>query len=862
MTVSFVIPLYNGLAFTQAMLATLRETLPRDEASEIIFVDDGSTDGTRAWLAGLAAPDVRVLLNERNLGYAGANNRGAAAARGEWLALLNNDLLLAPGWLEPLLAVGRRLGPRAGLIGNVQRRVADGAIDHAGIVATPRGKLAHVRTLPAAGQPDWAEVLAVTAACCLVRREVFLAAGGFDPAFHNGGEDVDLALRLRAAGRPSVVVFNSVIQHHVSASRGPTSRQDEANSRLLFTRWPAVLAHEIGLAWDRELAARTAAVPAVPAATARLRWRVTWADRLARAGQRLGLWPRPSATARLLAASALAREESRWRLLLAGAAPPPDDVAAYQVQRLHPGENGRLVWIDRHARVRLPAGRPHRNLFVAGHLHPADPAKPAAAGPLGLRVSVNGLQAVECLPLPEGDFNLGLDIPAALPDRPTTIELRLIGLPRLDPLDWLGRRLAWLPLPAGWRQALRHGRRRARCRRLRLAGIVADDERVFRFDSLSALAPRLLLPGAPAGLNIVGWLRGELGLGESARCMVRAADAARLPAALVELRLPCAARQGDATYAARLQPANPHPVNVVHFDPPVARDLAHHHGGDFFAAKYNIAYWAWELPEFPDAWVGAAAYVDEIWCPSEFVRRALLGKLHLPVEVMPHAIEFPLPVGDVRARFGLPADRCLFLFLYDLNSYQERKNPLAVIEAYRRAFPDEAGVGLVLKTQQPDRHPAAFAALRAALAGLRHARIIAETLPRADVHALEAACDVFVSLHRAEGFGLAVAEAMYLGKPVVSTDWSATAEFVTPENGCPVRCQLTTLRATHGPYTAGQTWADPDLDHAADWLRRLQADPALRARLGRAAAATMRRDYSPAAIGARYRARLTALGLR
>jgi glycosyltransferase involved in cell wall biosynthesis len=137
--------------------------------------------------------------------------------------------------------------------------------------------------------------------------------------------------------------------------------------------------------------------------------------------------------------------------------------------------------------------------------------------------------------------------------------------------------------------------------------------------------------------------------------------------------------------------------------------------------------------------------------------------------------------------------------------------------------------------------------------------LLTATLSRADVYALEAACDCFVSLHRSEGFGLAVAESMYLGKPVISTDWSATSEFVTNTNGCPVRAKLVTLEQNHGPYAKGSTWAEPDPAHAAEHMRHLFTDRALAARLGIAARNTIDTRFSPAAIGARYRRRLEAI---
>src|SRR5471032_538848 len=177
---------------------------------------------------------------------------------------------------------------------------------------------------------------------------------------------------------------------------------------------------------------------------------------------------------------------------------------------------------------------------------------------------------------------------------------------------------------------------------------------------------------------------------------------------------------------------------------------------------------------------------------------------------MPHAVSFARPAGDGRRKFGLPADKFLFLFLYDLNSYSERKNPAAVLEAYRRSGLAGQGAGLVIKVHNVAGNEADFERLRTAAAALPGTILLTQTLTRREIYELEAACDCFVSLHRAEGFGLAVAECMYLGKPVVSTDWSATAEYLNESNGCPVRYELAALRESHGPYQAGQKWAEPD----------------------------------------------------
>ena len=263
MQVSFVIPLYNCLPLTQAMLASLRATIPAGLDHEIILVDDGSTDGTREWLAG-CGDGFRVVLNERNLGYGAANNVGAGLARGEQLALLNSDLLLSPHWLEPMLAVQRRLAGRAGIVGNVQCDAGTGAIDHAGVFFDAKGKPAHERAVPWwawLSRGSWRRAPAVTGACVLVGRALWRELGGFDGRFRNGCEDVDLCLRAAAAGRVNAVALRSRVRHHISASPGRKLR-DEENTRRLVLRWrPALLRlGQEALAWE-DLASLAAGEP-------------------------------------------------------------------------------------------------------------------------------------------------------------------------------------------------------------------------------------------------------------------------------------------------------------------------------------------------------------------------------------------------------------------------------------------------------------------------------------------------------------------------------------------------------------------------------------------------------------------------
>jgi GT2 family glycosyltransferase len=247
MQVSFIIPLYNCLSLTQDCLRTLQATLPTGLEHEIIFVDDGSTDGTRAWLAKLSRP-CRAILNEQNLGFAGTCNRGAAAATGDLLFFLNNDLVLQPGWFEPMRDAFRRY-PNAALVGNVQLNAATGAVDHTGLYFNHKGKPAHDLARPLSARlAGYRQVPAVTGACCAIRRERWHALGGFDAEFQNGSEDVDLCLRALAAGHRNYVALRSTVHHHISQSAGRNSR-NERNSYRLIMRWRGLIARFSARAW-------------------------------------------------------------------------------------------------------------------------------------------------------------------------------------------------------------------------------------------------------------------------------------------------------------------------------------------------------------------------------------------------------------------------------------------------------------------------------------------------------------------------------------------------------------------------------------------------------------------------------------
>lgn len=249
--ISFICSLHNCLPFTQAMLQSLEDTVDLSE-KQVVLIDDASTDGTAAFLASIAdRPYLTLLSNPENLGYAAANNKAAAAATGDLLVFINNDLEFSGKWLEPMLRA-LESQPEAGAVGNVQRNFKTGLVDHAGIFFDLRGLPTHAhknRAHPPAGQV--VERNAVTAACLLVRRNTFQQAGGFDPAYRNGCEDVDFCMKLKSQGLRIYVALESVIRHHVSPAPG-RRLHDAKNTEVFRQRWSAVAAEFGKGEWARE----------------------------------------------------------------------------------------------------------------------------------------------------------------------------------------------------------------------------------------------------------------------------------------------------------------------------------------------------------------------------------------------------------------------------------------------------------------------------------------------------------------------------------------------------------------------------------------------------------------------------------
>jgi glycosyltransferase involved in cell wall biosynthesis len=345
---------------------------------------------------------------------------------------------------------------------------------------------------------------------------------------------------------------------------------------------------------------------------------------------------------------------------------------------------------------------------------------------------------------------------------------------------------------------------------------------------------------------VAGELDRASGLGEGARLMLAALRS--LPVPVWEIA--AGALPGSAAQRPVVVPPAGVPL-VLHINAPTLPTALLRLPRALLRGRRVIGYWAWELPVAPAGWEAGAAFVHEIWAPSRFTAAALERLAPGRVRVVPHpvAVAPPAPSALGRADFGLAADAFVVLTSFSLASSFARKNPLAAIAAFRAAFGDRPDRVLVLKLTHGDHWPVDLARVRDAVAGAANIHIETRVLPAADSHALTACADAVLSLHRSEGFGLVPAEAMLLGKPVVATDWSATAEFLDAATGMPVPYRLIPAVDPRGVFEApGAMWADADVAAAAAALRALADDPARARALGEAARAKARRVFTAAPL--------------
>lgn len=355
------------------------------------------------------------------------------------------------------------------------------------------------------------------------------------------------------------------------------------------------------------------------------------------------------------------------------------------------------------------------------------------------------------------------------------------------------------------------------------------------------------------GINVIGHFCYPSGLRVSVESMVEAVRLAGVSASLRDVR----ADAKDDPHHVDFRGMECHDVTVIHTQPEPFFDDAYRRANLFERRPrtYRVGYWYWEFDSIPDAWVAHAGNVDEVWAATEFVAKGLREKLSVPVRTLFPGVKLAPFARRPKTYFGLSETPFTFLFTFHMMSVMERKNPLGLIRAFKLAFGEDEGVRLVLKTSFGDRHPAQIQELRDAAAGA-NITVIDQVYSPDEVLSLMDTCDAYVSLHRSEGLGLTMAEAMLMGKPVIATNFSGNVDFMDDSNSLLVRHELVKLGKPIPPYDADLEWAEPSAEHAAQLMRRVYEDQDWAREVGARGKASAETNLSLEAAGRRIASRL------
>jgi len=342
------------------------------------------------------------------------------------------------------------------------------------------------------------------------------------------------------------------------------------------------------------------------------------------------------------------------------------------------------------------------------------------------------------------------------------------------------------------------------------------------------------------GINLVGYLSKGLGLGEAARALRDQTRHFELPVAEFPYWRSASPTEHPVSPPFHL----PYQSNLVVITADQVRYLLAETPPALWIDHFNVGYWFWELEHVPERMVSAASVFDEIWVATEFVRGALERVLDKPVRLVPLPVRSLWENAAPTSSGGVASEPCRFLVTLDLNSVIARKNPVAAIDAYQLAFPVEVpgGPSLLVKTLNGHLHPAEVHSLRRRTVHRSDIEVRDEVLSRSDQDALIASSSCLVSLHRSEGLGLHLAEAMALGVPVIATGYSGNLDFMNNSNSRLIDYELVDIDNA-GPYTGCGKWAEPDVEAAARAMQELEGDRRYRMRLSEAARDSIR-SYS------------------
>ena len=363
------------------------------------------------------------------------------------------------------------------------------------------------------------------------------------------------------------------------------------------------------------------------------------------------------------------------------------------------------------------------------------------------------------------------------------------------------------------------------------------------------------------GVLLVGYPRGEFGIGSLLRLPALAFKEAEIPFGVFDFNPSSQASQNDNRLDEWLTHLPEYSVNIFCIGADQLPLLKKILGKQFFQGHYNILYGAWELSRLPEQLTGCLQGINEIWAMSSFMGQMFRRSTSLPV----HDLQLPIVTYQSESicpsQLQIPKNNFVFLFMFDFDSHVARKNPEAVIEAFKLAFPGLSSipVTLVIKSINGERHEKERNRLKNKIGCDSRILQIHEVLPHSINTALMKCCDCYVSLHRSEGFGLTMAEAMLLGKPVITTGYSGNMDFTTTETALLVDYELVPVQPGDYPFSHGEMWAEPNVQQACDYMRDLVKDSTFAKSLAQKGQELIRTSFSTTTMGDRYKKHLSSL---
>jgi glycosyltransferase involved in cell wall biosynthesis len=360
-------------------------------------------------------------------------------------------------------------------------------------------------------------------------------------------------------------------------------------------------------------------------------------------------------------------------------------------------------------------------------------------------------------------------------------------------------------------------------------------------------------------IGLIGHPYAPIGRGEDIRCTYRALRSVTMRSTLTDIYKLIPPDTDELQEFANVCLDKPSDINIFHINGNEVEQSLAHLGATNNWDGFNIVYPAWELSLYPKEWAVQLDRFDEIWAPSMFIKESLETACKKRVIHMPLACEVVLSSFFSRRYFGIPETDYAFLFFFDVRSYATRKNPRAVIESFRKLMKVKpyAKVRLVLKVNGSEIEPGTMKQLHDEVDDMiDHVTIIHQLMTDNETKNLVRCCDCFVSLHRSEGFGRGISEAMGLGKPVIATGYSGNMEFMNSEVSFLVAYNLIPLTEGEYPHYKDQVWADADIGEAAHYMIKLIDDPSLGQAIGKKARLHMKKNFSYGLIGLGYRTRL------